>query len=303
MGGDIFDHGPALRAWAVETARGVAEALGLFASIGKWGPQEVGALAGRLAVAPERLRAVVDVLVLDGALARREGRLALGDGRGAPPSPSAEALVAALRSDRARDAEETLSAHHAHLFSVGAAAAAELWARLGARGSLVDLGGGQGAYTRAWLDAGEGRVATLVDRAPVLALARAALGDRAGLRLVDGDLLDGAAPVAAPHAVALVANVVHLLRPDDAARAIARAAGWVRPGDGLVVVKDLFVAPDRSGPEVALLFALTMALYADGTVYDVPTLRGWMEAAGLVDLRTLALEAAPDSVVLVGRRP
>jgi hypothetical protein len=327
VGADIFEHGraEAVRAWAVGAARGAARAVGVFASIEKCGPSSLAELAGRLEVAPRRLRAVVDLLVLDGALAWRGDRLVIGElgelgelGEmremremremgGAARSGDAEtvgALVEALRSDRARDAGERLAAHHAHLFSVGRPAAEALWAQLAPAGaSLLDLGGGQGAYAAAWLDGAGGRVATLVDRAPVLALARAALGEPAGLRLVDGDLLDERLSAGEEHAVALLANVLHLMAPEDASRALALAARRVRAGDGLIVVKDLFVEPDRRGPEVALVFALTMALYADGTVYDVPTLRGWLEAAGLVDVRALALAAAPDSVVVVGRRP
>lgn len=290
--------------WAVEAARGAAEALGLFSSIEKYGPQSVGALATRLEVAAPRLEAVVDILVLDGALAwraARGGELVLGDGRGAPASSTAEALVEVLRSDRALVADETLAGHHAHLFTVGRAAAEALWARLGADGSLVDLGGGQGAYAAAWLDGGARRTATLVDRPAVVELARVALGPHPRLRLVEADIVDGGAAVGSDHDVALLANVLHLLAPHAAARAVATAARAVRRG-GLVVVKDLRVEHDRSGPPAALIFSLTMALYSDGTVYDVPTVRVWLDGAGLADVRTFVLPEAPDSIVVVGRR-
>src|SRR5438045_729188 len=78
-----------------------------------------------------------------------------------------------------------LGRFHRHLAEVGAAAARALASHLAAAGvaprAILDAGGGTGAYLAAFLDAWPSARATLVDRAEVVALARAALarlGDR-----------------------------------------------------------------------------------------------------------------------------
>jgi hypothetical protein len=176
-----------------------------------------------------------------------------------------------------------------------------LWAHRDETGSLLDLGGGQGAYSAAWLARGDGQTATLVDRAPVCALARRALGCDPRLAIVEGDFLDDTIDVGHTYAVALLANVLHLLDENRARRAVARAATHVAPG-GVVIVKDLLIDPDRTRPRVALYFSLVMAMYADGTVYDPDTIRGWLRAADLRDITVEPAPAAPDSIIVWGRR-
>jgi hypothetical protein len=84
---------------------------------------------------------------------------------------------------------------------------------------------------------------------------------------------------------------------------VAAAARAVAPG-GAVVIKDLRVDDDRSGPIEGLLFALNMAIYTDaGDVYSTAQLRAWLTEAGLVEIAEHRLAAAPDAIVVVGRRP
>jgi hypothetical protein len=77
----------------------------------------------------------------------------------------------------------------------------------------------------------------------------------------------------------------------------------VAPG-GVIVIKDLRIDDDRSGPLEGLLFALNMAVYTDaGDVYPASQLRAWLRDAGLIDIVERRLDAAPDAVVVIGRRP
>jgi SAM-dependent methyltransferase len=213
-------------------------------------------------------------------------------------------LADVIRSDRPLPAEagpDALRRLHHHLATAGAAAAHELVARLGAS-SLLDLGSGAGAYSRAFLTAHPAGRATLVDRADVLALAAEALGPLAArAQLVAGDA--AAIDLGRDHGAVLLANLLHLHSPSMCARLCAAAARAVAPG-GVVVVKDLRVDDDRRGPIEGLLFALGMAIYSDaGDVYATSQLRTWLASAGLVDLREHRLAAAPDAIVVVGHRP
>ena len=277
--------------------------LGVFAAVAA-GPRALDELAAAVG-APRgpRLRALIDVLVALGALARDGERIAAG----APaPRPAVVRagwglLAGVIRADRPLPPEdgELARRYHHHLLAAGAAPAAELAAWLGDRGRVLDLGGGAGAYTEAVLARDPRARATLVDAAEVVALARAHLarfGDR--VAFVAGD---ARAVALEPHGVALLANVLHLHPPAACAELCAAAARAVAPG-GLVVVKDLRVDEDRRGPLEGLMFALNMAVYTDGDVYPTSALRGWLAAAGLDELEERRLASAPEAVVVVGRR-
>ena len=212
-------------------------------------------------------------------------------------------LAEVIREDRPLPAEEGADAVrrlHEHLARAGAAAAQELLASLGDT-SLLDLGAGAGAYSQAFLAAHPGGRATLVDRREVLALAAEWLGPLAGrARFVEGDAAEVDPGVG--YRAALIANLLHLHSDDMCARLCAAATRAVAPG-GVVVIKDLRVDDDRSGPIEGLLFALNMALYTEaGDVYSTSQLRAWLDDAGLVDIAELRLAAAPDAIVVVGRR-
>ncbi|HZS42155.1 MAG TPA: methyltransferase [Polyangia bacterium] len=307
---DVFSTvASAGRAFLRDAAVHAAWQLGLFAALAA--PRSVEELAAALAVDARRLRALADVLVLERVLARDGARLALAP-PSAPPRPPAPPphgwgrLAEVLRSGRPLDEPEHAAAFHRHLFDAGAAAARELAARLAPElgaGTILDGGGGAGAYTAALLDAAPAARATLVDRAAVLPFAREALAGYAPrVDFVAGDLLDASTALGGGHALGVLANVLHLHPPDACARLVARVAAAVAPG-GRVVIKEVLVEPDRSGPASGLLFALNMALYTDGgDAYDAGQLAAWLRAAGLDEPRAERLAAAPDAVVVSARK-
>ncbi len=289
-------------AFFVDAAVSAAHDVGLFAAL----PASLSKLSGALGIAPRALRILVDVLKAHGAVAVQDGRLMA---RTIPPRPRRTVesgwgrLAEVLRSGRPLDETAHTAEFHQHLYERGRAAADALMARLAPThtGSLLDIGGGQGTYTRAWL-AQDGHTATLVDAAPVVALARSALAPfGARVRFLAGDFLDE--EPGDDLAVALLADVLHLHPPAICAALIARAATSVAPG-GIVAVKEIAVTSDRSGPLGALLFGLNMVVYTDGgDVYDAEQISGFMRAAGLVDVETITLTAAPESVVVRATQP
>jgi hypothetical protein len=251
---------------------------------------------------PPRMRALYDVLALEGPLVKQGDGYLVAAVPPVPRTPEPEGwgrLAEVLRTGQPLVAGE-IARYHAHLRAVGAESAREWVARLAPRGDLLDAGGGAGAYTQAWLAATPHATATLVDRPEVLALARTALApfdDR--VRLVEADLLG---LERSGHALGLLANVLHLYPADRAAELVRRVTRAVAPG-GRVEVIEVYVAPDRSGPPLGLYFALNMALYTDGgSTYDPEQIAGWMRAAGLDDLRVEKLASAPGSVVVSGLR-
>jgi SAM-dependent methyltransferase len=97
--------------------------------------------------------------------------------------------------------------------------------------------------------------------------------------------------------------LLHLFGPEDAAALVAKAARALAPG-GRVVIADLLLDDDHRGPPTGLLFSLNMALSTErGRVHDCAALPGFLESAGLDDLRERVLESSPDVIVASGRVP
>ncbi len=292
-----------------DAAIAAAHELGALAALGGDG-LALEPLAVRLGLDHgRRLRPLLDVLVAADVLARTGERYRLASA--IPPRPEVPAagwglLAQVIRADRplvAHDDADGLARYHRHLLAAGAAAAIELAASLPS-GALLDLGSGAGGYSAAFLAAHPHASATLVDEAAVLALARAHLDGRglgARARYVVGDARTPM--VDRGFDVALLANLLHLHPPPARAAMVAAAAAAVVPG-GLVVVKDLRLDDDRRGAPEGLWFALDMALYTDGgDVHTTGALTSWFAAAGLVDVEVRRQHAAPDGVVVIGRRP
>ena len=310
--------GDFLRAAAIEAAHD----LGVFAALGANGAGGAGlgvdAIADRIGLGGgrRRLRPLLDVLAAIGVLARRDDdsgeRFVLA---GAVPARGEVAragwglLADVVRADRPQPQETSadgLGRYHRHLVEAGAEAAAEvatLLAEVAGGGELIDLGGGAGAYSAAWLARDAAARATIVDDAAVLELARANLDGRglgARVRLIAGDAR--VADAGAVGAVALLANLVHLHPSPVCAALIAAAARAVGAG-GVVAIKDLRLDDDRRGSNEGLWFALNMAIYTDGgDVHTTSTLRRWLVDAGLVDVEEHRLRSAPDAIVVLARK-
>ncbi|MCX5743734.1 MAG: methyltransferase [Proteobacteria bacterium] len=291
VGGDL------MRAAALDAAY----ELGVFAG----GAFTLVELADRASLGRgrQRLRPLLDVLVALGVLARDDGGegarfvVAAVPARPTVPRDGWGRLAEVIRADRPLETtgDELERRYHHHLCVAGAPAAAALAPQL-AGGHLLDLGGGAGTYTRAFLTAHPDARATIVDRPEVVALARvelAAFGER--VTYVGGDATG--VPLGDGHDVALLANVVHLHGEATCARLVAAAARAVKPG-GMVAIKELRIDDARTGPLESLLFALGMAIYTDaGDVYPPAQLRAWLGGAGVEDVRELEVA---DGMCLAG---
>jgi SAM-dependent methyltransferase len=308
---DVFGAALEARVFLSDAAVAAGHELGVFEALARGGPGAVDEVAARIGVAAtHRLRALLDVLAALGAI---RGERAGAEPRFVAAAPPARPVVPrdgwgrlaeVIRRDRPLPAEpggEALRRLHHHLAGAGAAAARELIAGLGA-GSLLDLGAGAGAYSKAFLEANPDGRAMLVDTGEVLELAAAWLGPLAArARWIAGDAAE--VDLGDGHGAALLANLLHLHSPEICARLVAAAARAIAPG-GFVAIKDLRVDDDRAGPIEGLLFALNMAIYTDaGDVYSTAQLGAWLAGAGLVEVSERRLAAAPDAVVVVGRRP
>lgn len=162
-------------------------------------------------------------------------------------------------------------------------------------GRMLDVGGGPGAFARAFVE--RGWRGLLLDRPAVVEHVAGAYGLRKveGLELRGGDFLSSLPE--GPFEVVLLANITHLWDAPTNRRLLARATRSVAPG-GVLAVMD-FV---RGVEPFAALFAVTMLLNTErGDTYGLRRYEAWMEDAGLEKVRCRTVPE--DRQVITAVRP
>jgi ubiquinone/menaquinone biosynthesis C-methylase UbiE len=147
--------------------------------------------------------------------------------------------------------------------------------------SLIDVGGGSGAYTLAFLRACPGMRATLFDLPRVIEIARGHVqssGMAERVRLVAGDFYRDALP--GGHDMALLSAIIHQNSPAQNLALFKKVFHALEPG-GRIVVRDHVMAADRTQPPAGALFAVNMLVgTAGGRTYTLDEIRSGLQAAG-----------------------
>ena len=146
--------------------------------------------------------------------------------------------------------------------------------------TVLDLGGGPGHASRAFVE--RGLRATLFDTPDIVSHVGDAFGLKAveGLDLVAGDFNRDPLPEG-PFDIVLLSNVIHIYGEDAVRALFETTAGVLAPGGVLAVAEFLRGRSGRAPPMGLQMLLKTEA----GDTYSEETIGGWMEAAGLGDVR------------------
>lgn len=167
---------------------------------------------------------------------------------------------------------------------------------------VLDVGGGSGAYTVALLNAYPDARAELLDLPAVTRIAtryvrEAGLEHRVTMR--GGNFMVD--PLGAGFDLVLLSYVMHLRGPEPNKRLLAKAFDALEPG-GRVVINDYVLGADRTSPRAAALYALNMLVSShDGDVFSLEQYRQWLQGAGFVDIRKVAVLGPTD--IVTARKP
>jgi SAM-dependent methyltransferase len=168
--------------------------------------------------------------------------------------------------------------------------------------SVLDVGGGSGAFAMAFVRAGGGIRATVFDLPDVIPLTKKYLeaGGLAGsIDTIAGDYnVDG---FGAGYDIAFLSAIIHSNSFDENSALIKKAADALNPG-GRVVVSDFIVNEDRTGPPRAVFFALNMLVATRaGDTYTESEVRDMMGRADLNDI--VRKDTDSPSSLIIGRKP
>jgi 2-hydroxy-4-(methylsulfanyl)butanoate S-methyltransferase len=165
--------------------------------------------------------------------------------------------------------------------------------------SLLDVGGGSGAFTIALCDRNPALRSTILDLPAVTDLAsdycaEAGLGER--VDFLAGDALACAWP--GDQDVVLMSYLLSALGNGEVDVVLARAMDSLRPG-GLLVLHDFMLDDDGHGPPIAALWFLQYVAYrSDGVSFSAADLRARIRGHGFLPTTTEVLIPGLTKVVL-----
>ena len=145
---------------------------------------------------------------------------------------------------------------------------------------VLDVGGGSAVYARGLAERFPELTATVLEAAPVDALARRAItaaGLDARIEVVTADMFGDAWP--RDHDYHLFSNVFHDWDEAECRRLVAKSVAAL-PGGGRILIHDMLLDDDKSGPPWAAEYSVLLATITQGRLYSAAEIGGWLADHG-----------------------
>lgn len=152
---------------------------------------------------------------------------------------------------------------------------------------LLDLGGGTGIYSFAYLQTHPQLRAVVFDRPEVLKVAEELAeiyGVRDRVELRTGDMFTDPLPEGCD--AILVSNILHDWDEPQCEHLVQRCAASLRKG-GLMMIHDVFLDDDLGGPLPIALYSAALFSVTEGRAYSAAEYVHWLSMAGLVPGRVV----------------
>jgi len=153
---------------------------------------------------------------------------------------------------------------------------------------LLDIGGGSGAYTQAFLEASPGLTATIFDLPSVINMARqrlASTGLLDRIQLVAGDFYKDELPTG--HDLALLSAIIHQNSPEQNIELYRKIFRALQP-EGRLVIRDHVMSSDHTQPASGAFFAVNMLVVtAGGQTYSFEEIKSSLESAGFIKVNLI----------------
>lgn len=174
---------------------------------------------------------------------------------------------------------------------------------LGGFTRLLDFGGGPGTYAIHFCRQNPLISAVVFDLPTTRSFAERTIGHyglKERIAFCSGDYHIDSVPEVFD--VAWLSHILHAEGPDACGRILQKAVAALEPG-GRLLVQEFILDDSKDGPQFPALFSLNMLLgTAAGQSYSESELRGFLEAAGLSDVRRLAIDLPNGAGIMSGRK-
>jgi (2Fe-2S) ferredoxin/predicted O-methyltransferase YrrM len=156
---------------------------------------------------------------------------------------------------------------------------------------MLDLGGGSGVYSIAFVKSAPGLQSEIVDLADVLPITqeyirKAGLADRITTR--PGDMLTVSLEPA-KYDLVLLSAICHMFSPQENKQLIERSYAALAP-KGRLVISDFVLEADKTAPRFGALFALNMLVNTRaGSSYSEPEYDAWLKEAGFAETKRVRM--------------
>ncbi|MFH0958771.1 MAG: methyltransferase [Pseudomonadota bacterium] len=170
---------------------------------------------------------------------------------------------------------------------------------IGGRRSLLDVGGGSGVYTRAFLEFNPELSATIFDLPPVIQMAKEKFED-SGLKnrvsFIEGDFNNSALPEG--HDIALLSAIIHINGREKNRALFSKIHKVLEPG-GMIIIRDYIMDESRIHPESGAIFAVNMLVATrEGNTYTLGEIYEDLKISGFNDVRLIREGLRMDQLVI-----
>ncbi len=167
---------------------------------------------------------------------------------------------------------------------------------------VLDVGGGSGVYSMAFVRSKPGLVAVVFDLPQVIALTEtyiAESGLSGRITTMNGDY--NAGEFGTGYDLVFMSAIIHINSYDENQSLINKAYASLNPG-GRIIIQDHIMDEDRTTPVRGALFSLNMLVNTEnGDTYTEQEMRAWLKSAGCSDIQRVS--TGMDNDLMVGRRP
>jgi ubiquinone/menaquinone biosynthesis C-methylase UbiE len=201
---------------------------------------------------------------------------------------------------KVRKSDEDMKAFIGAMEVIGRQRANELAreVHLEGRKSLLDVGGGSGVYSRAFLEFNPNLSVAIFDLPVVIGMTRkkfedSGLTDRASF--IAGDFNSDMLP--ARHDVALLSAIIHINSREKNRSLFSKIHSVLEPG-GIIIIRDYIMDDSRTRPEGGAIFAVNMLVATSGgNTYTFKEIYEDLKIAGFVDVRLVREGLRMDQLV------
>jgi SAM-dependent methyltransferase len=188
------------------------------------------------------------------------------------------------------------------LFPVGYPSAQALAASLPGKKRILDLAAGSGVWSVPFAQLAPDVRVTAVDWPGVLRTTRK-VTERCGVasqyEFRAGDLRE--ADFGSGYDAAVLGQILHSEGAERSRALLGKTYRALAPG-GTIAIAEFLANDDRSGPPMAMLFAVNMLVNTtDGDTFTIPEISGWLRDIGFGEVRTLDVPAP--SPLLLATKP